>query len=247
MRPEQIHFAKQTDYIPVQAFSGLRPDLTVNSAGSIGSNMEIGLSADSTAATLEGGSGISAARTMLTNPPVKMSSIGAGTTSGTNKTLDSISTTGFTGLLLGAAGDDVRHAMPFPRHWDRQHDIDVRFWWCSALNGSVTTQTAGWKFLYSGLVANSGVIAAPATALDTVIAADPPIGVAYTLQQSEWGTINARTIGPTVDWFAFIAELDAIGGTFTEAKYLLGVEFQYTLRLGNDPYHLRVPGETWVA
>ncbi len=47
-----------------------KPSFTVEASGSIGSNMEVGLSADSNAATFEGGTGITAARTLTTTSPV---------------------------------------------------------------------------------------------------------------------------------------------------------------------------------
>lgn len=47
-----------------------KPTFTVEAAGAIGANMEIGLSADATTATVEGGSGISAQRVLTTTSPV---------------------------------------------------------------------------------------------------------------------------------------------------------------------------------
>lgn len=235
--PSKIIFAKQRLYIPVTQFAGLTPQLTVNSAGSIGSNMEIGLDVNTAAAVIEGGSGITAARVL--RAPVKLSTVGAGTDAGTARTLEEISTTGLVGLLMATAGDDVRHSMPMPTDWDRDNDINVRAWWTSAYNTTVTDQTATWKFLYGALAANSGVLAAPATALGTAIAADPPAATAYTIQATAWGTIAGKAIADTADWFNFLVELDAIGGTFTEAKYLMGVEFQYTPRFGNNTYPQR--------
>ena len=47
-----------------------KPSFVVQSSGAIGTNMELGLSADSDAATFEGGVGITAARTLTTTSPV---------------------------------------------------------------------------------------------------------------------------------------------------------------------------------
>lgn len=47
-----------------------KPTFTVEASGAIGANMEIGLSADATTATVEGGSGISAQRVLTTTSPV---------------------------------------------------------------------------------------------------------------------------------------------------------------------------------
>lgn len=47
-----------------------KPTFTVESAGSIGTNMEVGLSVDTDAATFEGGTGITAQRVLTTTSPV---------------------------------------------------------------------------------------------------------------------------------------------------------------------------------
>jgi hypothetical protein len=47
-----------------------KPTFTVEAAGAIGTDMEVGLSADSAAATFEGGVGITAQRTLTTTSPV---------------------------------------------------------------------------------------------------------------------------------------------------------------------------------
>lgn len=47
-----------------------KPTFTVEASGSIGTNMEVGLSADSAAATFEGGTGITAQRVLTTTSPV---------------------------------------------------------------------------------------------------------------------------------------------------------------------------------
>lgn len=47
-----------------------QPTFTVNASGAIGASMEVGLSADSAAATFEGGTGITAQRILTTTSPV---------------------------------------------------------------------------------------------------------------------------------------------------------------------------------
>ena len=47
-----------------------KPSFTVAASGAIGTNMEVGLSADSASATFEGGTGITASRTLTTTSPV---------------------------------------------------------------------------------------------------------------------------------------------------------------------------------
>src|SRR5687768_13625282 len=47
-----------------------KPTFTVEASGAIGANMEVGFSADSAAATFEGGTGITAQRVLTTTSPV---------------------------------------------------------------------------------------------------------------------------------------------------------------------------------
>lgn len=54
----------------VIVYTPSQPTFTVAASGAIGTNMEIGLSADAASATVEGGTGISAARTLTTTSPV---------------------------------------------------------------------------------------------------------------------------------------------------------------------------------
>lgn len=62
-------------YYPVTAHAH---DFKVESSGTIGSNMTLGLSSDSNSATLEGGSGITAPRTLSTSSPVQAATASAG-------------------------------------------------------------------------------------------------------------------------------------------------------------------------
>ncbi len=62
-----------------------KPTFTVEASGAIGTNMEIGLSADAATATVEGGTGISAVRTLTTTSPV-----GVPTFSGTSAALTEV-------------------------------------------------------------------------------------------------------------------------------------------------------------
>lgn len=57
-------------YYPTAAAAAHDHDFVVQSSGAIGTNMEIGLSADADTATLEGGTGITAARTLSDNSPI---------------------------------------------------------------------------------------------------------------------------------------------------------------------------------
>ncbi len=76
-----------------------KPTFTVEASGAIGTNMEVGLSADSAAATFEGGVGVTAQRVLTTTSPVGTPTItpGAYTPAGTN------SAPTFTGTAVAAA------------------------------------------------------------------------------------------------------------------------------------------------
>lgn len=77
-----------------------KPTFTIEASSSIGTNMEVGLSADSAAATFEGGVGITAQRVLTTTSPVGTPTItpGAYTPTGTNAT----SAVTFTGTAVAA-------------------------------------------------------------------------------------------------------------------------------------------------
>lgn len=60
-----------------------KPTFTVEASGAIGTNMELGLSADAASATYEGGVGITAQRVLTTTSPVGTPTIGAPAFTGT--------------------------------------------------------------------------------------------------------------------------------------------------------------------
>jgi hypothetical protein len=63
-----IHVYRSAGATPAGTIS--KPTFTVEASGSIGSSMEVGFSADSAAATFEGGTGITAQRVLTTTSPV---------------------------------------------------------------------------------------------------------------------------------------------------------------------------------
>lgn len=65
---KKIMVFRQAGLTPAGTLS--KPTFTVEASGAIGTNMEVGLSADSAAATFEGGTGITAQRTLTTTSPV---------------------------------------------------------------------------------------------------------------------------------------------------------------------------------
>lgn len=236
MNFDQLSLMKQFDFIPVNQFSGLVPYFEVQSSGAIGSNMEIGLSANADTATVEGGSGITALRTLQATAPNVIGSAGAFTAGAIPKLVE-IGTTGLIGLQMLTAGDDVRHVMRVPSHWDRHHDIKARVIW--ATESVTTTDGLTWKILYGELTPNSSAVAAPATALDTVIAEQlVSVAVAKTMYRTAAGIIVAKSIADAALYLSFLVEADAqTGNPLSDGVYLLGVEFEYTPKLSRKSMH----------
>lgn len=145
--------------------------------------------------------------------------------------MDEIGTTGLVGCLTDTAGDDIGHTMAIPTNWARNQPIRVRAIWESAA-AAVGDRDITWKFLYTLLIPDTTALIVPATALDTVIVADVPLGTALTIQRSPAGVINANTIGDTVLYMAFLMEMQAFNAALSEDKHLIGVEFEYTPRFG---------------
>lgn len=226
MDPQHIDFMRQRMFIPVTQFSGLVPLFEVQIAGSIGVNMEVGLSHDTDAATVEGGAGLTALRTLQATAPNVLAS--AGVTGGLPSKVVEIGTLGLIGLKMITVGDDVAHTMIVPSIWDRHNPIYVRAIWASE---SVTgTDGVTWKFLYNELIPDAATaLIKPATALDTAIVEDLVTATAKALQRSPAGIINRKSIADTALYWSFLVEADAqTGNPLTDGVYLLGVEFEYT-------------------
>ena len=144
-----------------------------------------------------------------------------------NPILMEIPALGFMAMLMEAAADDVRHIMPMPSDMDRYNPIRVRVWWSSEA-AAVTTRDITWKFLYGALTSETSAIAAPATELNTALVVDAVVGTAKVIQKTAWGVIDRGTITTSQDVLAFLVEMDAFDAALSEAKYLLGVEFEYS-------------------
>lgn len=141
--------------------------------------------------------------------------------------LIAIGTTGLTGLLMRAAGDDIRHAMPIPADLDRYNPVRMRVWWSSEA-AAVGARTIDWKVLYKALTSETSALAAGDTALSTAIARDTPVGTAKVVQKTAWGVLNRNTITTAQDMLSLIVEMDAFNAAFVENKYLLGLELEYS-------------------
>lgn len=243
MNANKMNLMLQRLYIPVTQFSGLLPYATASAPtftvtkGAITTGTELGLSADATTATVNNNT-IASTRILSTNTPVGAPTItptvkSAGVVGSAGKLIE-IGTTGLVGLLVDTAGDDVAHMMPIPSNWDRSHQIKARVIWSSEA-AAVGNRTITWKIMHKALTLDSDAIATPSTVLDTAIAADAPIGTAKTLQATAWGIINAGKFPTTDEFLAFLVEMDAFHTDFSENKYLVGVQFEFTPKLSREP------------
>lgn len=152
-----------------------------------------------------------------------LQSAGAGT-----PLIKELSNFGISGVRMNTAGDDMRHLMPVPQDWSRNHPVNVRMIWSSEA-AAVGNRTITWKFLYGLLIPGTTAIAAPATALDTVITPQAPVGVAHTLERGNKGVINPSALGFNENaWLSFLCENDAFHVDFSENKVFHAVEFEYT-------------------
>jgi len=139
---------------------------------------------------------------------------------------------GISGYLMDTAGDAVNHYMLIPTNWDRGHKIFVRAHFLTASGTAADTIT--WKFLYQEIVPGTTVmLAQPVTALDTVLVAQAVAGVDSTVERTSTpGEIAGGTIADATLAIKWQMEMDAFAAGLTEAKYLLGVEFEFSPRFG---------------
>ncbi len=136
---------------------------------------------------------------------------------------------GFGGFSIAAAGDTVVALVPelLPVA-DLSEEIGVRVLW--ACDGTpAATDDVTFLALYDQ--ADPGeALAAPATALDTVIANHEPAHTTpYVLERTARGIINANTFDETakLGTLAVSIEADVLTGYSADEVVFLGVEFDY--------------------
>ncbi len=233
LSPNKLSLMRDVDYIPVNQFSGLVPTLRVGS-GTIGTNMEIGLDVNTASAKVEGGTGITAERILTTTPEDAIRQISLGTGF---PYLTKIQTSTRSGLLMTTANDAVSHTMRIPPYWDVRNDIFIRVLWTTLSN--TVADTVDWRFRYllnqANLAAAGGLFGAPTTVLDTVIPQDNSLGLsggAALTHLTADGVLKGGTITEVQDFLHFTVDMNAFAAGLTESKWLLGVEFEYTRRMG---------------
>lgn len=140
-----------------------------------------------------------------------------------------ISTLGPTAFNM-SAGDMCHYILPIPDNWNLEQIVRARVVFATASTDTADTLT--WIVLYTAMTANVTAIAAPATALDPAISVDTAAGVAYAIQNTEWGEIAASLLRDK-DFLNLRVELDAVGAGLAEAVYLLGLEIDYVPRISD--------------
>lgn len=144
-----------------------------------------------------------------------------------NPSFGEVSTFGFTGLHMDAAGDSIAHLWPIPYDLDTKSPIEFRVWWSSASTN--TDDTFTWKVLYAQYTIDATVLAAPTSALSTVIAADTLVGANY-IQATPWGKLNGGLLTDG-NILGLEIELDATDATLgSEATYGYFLEIRYVRR-----------------
>lgn len=157
----------------------------------------------------------------LTTAATVFVSVGAGA-----PIFQEVSTFGINGCLLDSDADEVSHLMRIPTKWDRDNNIYVRF--IFATESATAADTILWKFLYGLFTPGTDALAAPATALDTVLASQTVKGTTRTLERSVVaGVLNGGTI-PDADLYMAFTCIKVSDVGIAESIFFLGVEFEYT-------------------
>lgn len=153
-------------------------------------------------------------------PTVALKAVGAG-----DPPISEVSTFGFSAVQMEAAGDDCRLLIPVPDNMALSQQMKVSVAWST--DSVTTTQTATWKVLFKAIAAGEA-LAAPTTALDTVIAADAVDDTAYGFQETPQGVINGATFEKG-DIIAMLLELDAVSvlNPASDKVYCHGVFIEY--------------------
>jgi hypothetical protein len=233
--PAKLSPLRQTKFIHVSGFSSMNAILAVQASGAIGTNMEIGLSADAATATLEGGTGITAERVLATNNPCRMRPEGS-----SSLIAAPVGSSDILAIQFTAAAPGPRHHMGIPSDWDRRHPIYVRAVWEHQLS-SIGTEDVQWRFLYEAITSGATNILAttPASVLDTVIPVETPALPQGTWKRGSAGTMNAKSLlassGTTHPFMLhFALGVGAMNNWSSAYPRLLGIEFEFTPRWGRS-------------
>jgi hypothetical protein len=141
--------------------------------------------------------------------------------------LAEINSLGLVGIQMASTGDDAHVLIPLPDNICVDCQIKFSVLWST--DSTTTTEGVTWKVLYNEGALGSA-LAAAATALDTVITSDSPLGTAYMLNETPQGVIAAGTVDRN-DILHVLAETDAFSGGMDPASdivFLHGIFMEYT-------------------
>jgi hypothetical protein len=222
LNPNKLGAMIRSRFIPVTSFTGRVVLFEVQSSGAIGSSMEVGLSANTNSATFEGGTGITALRTLTTTSPAKL-----GSASVSQPEISELSSLGLSGCLMNTAGMRID---TLGQYWlnemDLRHPIQASVLWSN--DSTTITDTVTWKLFSADIIPNSTTLAA----LSEVVAftADNVLGTAKQVHETGRKTL-ATTVDKTATLLHLGVEMDAKVG-ITEDIWLLGLMLHYTERRG---------------
>lgn len=201
--------------IPISEWTCLMPTVRVR-FGTIGTNMEIGLSANADTATLEGGTAITAVRTLTTASPIVAPTIVSGSTAAVYERAGS---TAFMGLNMANSGSVGSHCFPIPNCWDRAQEMYIRPIWL----GTSTGGTPNFGVLVDAFASDVAL----GTDVVTVNGATQSFSTANTWVRGNRLTLPKNSI-VAADEFVQMSIISA-GGTAN--IYLLGMEIEFHPRL----------------
>lgn len=249
MKTTKLSTVRQSLFIPWKDFLGVEisaPTVTVTK-DSPAAGTAIGLFADADDTYLCN-NGISATRTGVTGvqKPV-FRSLSQG-----NPESEDIGGEGYLGLKMVSAADAVKHFMEIPSDWDRHQPIDVRMVWSHACTGAAGDRDITWafSFLTGPLDADGtfglGDVDAYVLSFDPdvpVTEYEPHVTGAQQMSGTQRGTTadsrGANHFDDEDRWIKFYVAMTAFDASFTEAKYFLGVLFEYTPKLTLGHSHRR--------
>lgn len=224
----KIASVRQRMFIPVNNFTGLEiaaPTMTIGAIGAASTVRQIGIESDLGDEPLVS-SDIASDATGVTGvqkPPIASAGPGA-------PELIEIGTLGLMGMLLDSASDAIRHLMLIPSEWNRKHKVDVRIIWSSEA-AAVGDRDVTWRFYYRPVAHGSSAMAVPTDFLG--FDAQAPTGTAKALERSATAEeLDLSAYDSSYQYLFIMLVLNAFDAAFTENKYLLGVEFEYTPRYG---------------
>lgn len=166
-----------------------------------------------------------------------------GTGAANDTALAEITTSGVTGVTLGANNNSVEHFMAVPYDMDFNYPIYFSVLWTA----NNTSGSATMAVLYKTYIANSTAFASPAaTALTRAIPLQNMAGTAFTLMQTTEGMIAGRTIAENVEYLQLGVVRSAVA-TITSVIFV-GLNIRYTpRRLYYEGMSVEAKAPTYIA